>query len=106
VGHVDRLLEILAVVRPCRDRPFEALARLVRQRQAALSGVICVLLEWDAARCRLVNELQGLGVPTLVLLVTGAPPGPAVVAAPADLEAAGVHHLQVGHIAEGLAQLS
>jgi uncharacterized protein (DUF58 family) len=104
VGHVDRMLEILAAVRPCRDRPFDTLARLVLERQASLSGAICVLLGWDEPRRQLVEHLRALDVPTLVLIVTEpARPG---AATPGDAaEEAGVHRLEVGRVAEGLAAL-
>src|SRR2546430_6820801 len=32
LGHTDRMLEVLAGVRPCRDRPFHALHRAVLER--------------------------------------------------------------------------
>jgi hypothetical protein len=97
VGHVDRLLAILAAVRPCRDRPFAALARLVLERAPTVSGLICVLVDWDDARRDLVARVRGLGVPTLVLLVADAATAPD---APPD-----VHRLEPGRIAEGLARL-
>jgi uncharacterized repeat protein (TIGR01451 family) len=98
VGHVDRMLEVLAVVRPCRDRPFASLARLVLERHAALSGAVCVLLGWDASRRELVTRLRALGVPTLVLVV--ADPG-----TPGGGAEAGVHRLEVGRVGEGLTRL-
>jgi uncharacterized protein (DUF58 family) len=96
VGQIDRMLEILAAVRPCRDRPFTALRDLVLGRDATFSGAICVLLAWDAPRRDLVTRLRALGVPTLVLLVTDGP---------GDAEEPGVHRLEVGRVAEGLAGL-
>ena len=99
VGHVDRMLEILAAVRPCRDRPFAMLSRLVLSREAGMSGAVCVLVAWDDARRELVARIRGLGVPTLVLLVAEAG-DPA--AAAAEL---GVRRLEVGRVAEGLAGL-
>jgi uncharacterized protein (DUF58 family) len=102
VGHVDRMLEILAAVRPCRDRPFDTLARLVLERQGALSGAICVLLAWDEPRRQLVARLRGLDVPTLVLLVTERGHAGASVD---DVDAPGIHRLEVGRVAEGLAAL-
>jgi uncharacterized protein (DUF58 family) len=98
VGHVDRLLEILAAVGPCRHRPFAALSRLVLERGAAVSGAIFVFLAWDDERRQLVGRLRAVGVPALVLVVADTPgPGPA--------PEAGVHRLQVGRIAEGLSAL-
>ena len=99
VGHVDRMLEILAAVRPCRHNGFEILTRLVLQREAGLSGAIFVLLGWDDARRELVTRVRALGVPTLVLVVTEAG---------VTLDRTGaldMHHLEAGRIAEGLAEL-
>ena len=70
VGHVERLLEILAAVRPCRDRPFATLSRLVLEHQRQVSGAVCVLVAWDDARRELVERLRAAGVPTRVVLVT------------------------------------
>ena len=101
VGQLERMLEVLADVRPCVDRPFSSLHRLVAERHQALSGMICVLLAWDEPRRALVHHLRALGVPALTVLVTGA----AAVPAEEELEAAGVRHLTSGRIAEGLARL-
>jgi len=101
VGHLERMLEVLADVRPCVDRPFSTLHRLVTERHHALSGVICILVTWDDARRALIQHLRALDVPALVLLVTDG-----VTEAPdEDLQAAGVQRLVHGRIAEGLARL-
>jgi uncharacterized protein (DUF58 family) len=101
VGHLERMLQVLADVRPCVDRPFAALHRLVAERHHALSGVICVLLVWDELRRALVQHLRALGVPVLPLLVADA----GVEADDVDLQADGVRRLVRGRIAEGLARL-
>ena len=101
VGDLERTLEILADVRPCVDRPFAALHRLVTERHRSLSGVICVLVVWDDARRALVQHLRALGVPALTLLVTDTDDGPAAD----DLELEGVRRLVRGRVAEGLARL-
>ena len=97
VGHTDRLLEVLACVGPCRDKPFRALHRAVMERRALLSGCVCVLLAWDEARREFVRHLEALGTPTRVFVV--GEPG-ALDALPGD-----VHLLEVGRIGEGLARL-
>jgi uncharacterized protein (DUF58 family) len=99
VGHVDRMLEVLAEVQPCRAGTFEALHRLVIERHGALSGLVVVLIAWDAARRALVEHLRALGVPSLVLLVS------AEAARDAELDAAGVRRLAPGAVGEGLARL-
>ena len=97
VGHTDRLLEVLACVGPCRDKPFRALHRAVMERHASLSGCVCVLLAWDEARREFVRHLEALGTPTRVFVVGERG---ALDALPGD-----VHPLEVGRIGEGLARL-
>jgi uncharacterized protein (DUF58 family) len=101
VGQLERMLEVLADVRPCVDRPFAALHRLVVERHQSLSGVVCILLAWDDPRRALVQHLRALGLPALTLLITDG------TADPADEELAleGVRRLVRGRIAEGLARL-
>jgi hypothetical protein len=67
------LPEILAAVRPCRDRPFAALGQAALARRQALSGCICVLLGWDEPRRELVHQLRSHGVALRVIAVTGEP---------------------------------
>jgi uncharacterized protein (DUF58 family) len=97
----ERMLEILAGVRPCTTAAFPALHRLVLERHASLSGAVCVLLGWDAERRGLVEDLRARGLPTLTLVIGDRPPAPdAGDAAEGDL-----HFLAPGRIAEGLARL-
>lgn len=103
LGQLERMLEVLAEVRPCVDRPFSALHRLVADRHHALSGVICILVAWDDARRALLEHLRALDVPTLVLLVTD--DATTTEERAEELQAAGVHRLVRGRIAEGLARL-
>ena len=93
---VDTLVEILAGVLPCTDRPFADLAQTLLSRREALSGCILILLDCDAPRVDLVRRLQLAGVALRVLLVTA----DAAVQVPA-----GWHWLQPGRIQEGLARL-
>jgi uncharacterized protein (DUF58 family) len=69
LGGVERMLEVLAGVRPSGNGRFEELTAHVVRRAVNLSGAICVLLAWDAGRRELVRRLRGLGVPLRVLVV-------------------------------------
>jgi len=105
-GEADatRLLEILANVRPCTDRDFAALENEVLRQVGSIAGCVCVLLEWDAPRQRLVRQLQSLAIPVMVLLVLRPgqrPPEPGPVAA----ACATFRTLEAGRVAEGLASL-
>jgi uncharacterized protein (DUF58 family) len=97
VGHTDRLLEVLACVAPCRDKPFRALHRAVMERHAALSGCVCVLLAWDEPRQEFVRHLEALATPTRVFVVGER--------GTLDTLPGHVHPLEVGRIGEGLARL-
>jgi uncharacterized protein (DUF58 family) len=88
------LLEILAGVQPCRDRPFSSLARAVLARRQALSGCICVLLGWDDERQTFARAVRTSGVPLRVIAVSDAPvddPPPWLLV------------IEPGRVAEGLA---
>jgi uncharacterized protein (DUF58 family) len=101
LAHLDQMLEILAGVRPCRDQDFATLSRLVVTRAGMLSGCLVVLLGWDAARQALLRDLDGLGIPTLALVV-GDAGEPTPVAAGRVTR---VVRVEVGRVAEGLAGL-
>ncbi len=97
LAHTEQLLEVLACVGPCRDKPFRSLHHAVIDRLDLLSGCVCILLGWDDARQELIRHLEALGTPTRVFVVGQA----------ADLDRlpGHVHRLEVGRIAEGLACL-
>jgi uncharacterized protein (DUF58 family) len=97
LAHTEQLLEVLACVGPCRDKPFRSLHHAVIDRLALLSGCVCVLLGWDDARRELIRHLEALGTPTRVFVVGQG--------ATLDRLPGNVHRLEVGRIAEGLACL-
>lgn len=105
VAHAEQMLEILAAVQLCQNKPFSSLHELVVRHSSALSGCICVLLHWDEPRQQLVRQLQQLGLPVTVLVVlsTDAPgePDPG----PMKTDPASFHILRVGQVAEGLQRI-
>ncbi len=104
VGHLEQLLEILASVQPCRDREFNSLLQLVTQHAGDLSGCLCVFVEWDEARREFVRHLRELGVPLMVLVVTEAG-APKLAPGPMAAEPERFRQLEVGKVAEELANL-
>lgn len=66
----ENLLEVLACVPACRDRPFTVLGDLVRRHLHELSALTCVFLDWDTQRQELAGTLRGAGIPLHVLVVT------------------------------------
>lgn len=105
VGHVDRLLEVLAGVALCADKEFKALETLVLRHGSRISGCVCVLLAWDEPRQRLVRVLQALGVPLRVCVVTDAHATGPFDPGPLRDHPENFHHLPVGKIQEALARL-
>lgn len=71
LGNTERLLALLASVVPCQDKAFDSLLPVVQERLSMLSGCICIFLDWDGDRKKLVEQLQSARIPTLVLVVSG-----------------------------------
>ncbi len=105
VAHTDRMLEILASVRPCTDKQFNTLPPIVFERSSLLSGCVCVLLSWNDDRQQFIANLMELGVPTLVLVVAAAGDPPALDPGPMRGKPEHFRRLEVGKIEEGLATL-
>jgi uncharacterized protein (DUF58 family) len=96
VDHTGKLLETLACVDPCIDKPLSSLFPLIREQAALLSGCICILLAWDDARRELVRILSEHSIPVKILVITDEEPpehdGP-------------VHFIHAGNPQKGLARL-
>ncbi len=80
VGRVEGMLELLASVGPCVDKPFSLLSDRVTRSAPGMSGCILVLTAWDDERKKLTGDLKSMGVPLRVIVVGGedsvADPGP------------------------------
>ncbi len=105
IAHGEQLLEILASVRPARERSFETLERLVLTHISKVSGCIFVLLDWDEPRRAFVRKVQALGVPLLVLVVTEGDAAKIASLAVAGGRPDRFAILECGKIEQGLAQL-
>jgi len=70
LASTSNIMEILASVTPTTDKKFESLAESVLERLPILSGVICVLLDWDEPRQKFILHLVANCVPVKVVLVT------------------------------------
>ena len=105
LAHADQMLEILASVKNCADKPFSVLENLVLNHVTAVSGCICVFQKWDGPRKKIVGKLKALGLPLLVLIVV--PAGGGFSGAGGDFTDAegSVHVLEIGKIEATLARL-
>lgn len=120
LGYTEKILEILAMVRPCRDRPFESLSSLVMERSAhktiLLSGCICIFLDWDQSRAGLVRHLDAAGIPVLAMVVsddasataneTPSPEATPETLGPAMSDTVSIHRLRAGFLAADLAEIA
>lgn len=103
-GPVERLLEVLAGVQPCQDKPFSVLQSQVLARHHSISGCICLFLSWDRERQECIEQLIVLGIPVVVCVITD--PAHSNLPAYRQEEApVWLHLLETGRIAEGLAGL-
>jgi uncharacterized protein (DUF58 family) len=105
VGQAEQALEILASVRPCREKPFEALNDLVLRHASGVCGCICVFVDWDEPRRVLTHKLRAIGLPLLVLVVANATRAGELRSEPADEQPDNFHILEIGKIAGGLQAL-
>jgi uncharacterized protein (DUF58 family) len=105
LAHADQMLEILAGVKACPDKPFSTLEHLVLTHISSVSGCVCVFVAWDDERRDLVKKIKSLGLPVMVLVVVE--PGQAgMFDAKTIGEAAGSFYpLELGRIEQDLAAL-
>lgn len=100
VSQTEKLLEVLACVSVCRDKPFDSLLPLVKAHLSSLSACICILLDWDEPRRQLITFLQQSGVDLSVFIVSP------VQLSPDDLQHFNnLHQLRPDRLAEDLAAL-
>lgn len=105
LAHSAQMLEILAAVETCPNKPFESLDHLVLQHAASVSGCICIFIAWNDERRELLRKLQGLEIPTKIFLISEAG-APRIDSAELKLSRDdSFHQLDVGAIKEGLARL-
>jgi uncharacterized protein (DUF58 family) len=104
LAHTEQILEVLAAVELCADKPFGALETLVLQHITGVSGCLCVFLAWDEERQNLVQMLRAFGLPLLVLVIAR-PGGPVLDPGPLRADPGAFHVLELGKIGEGLQKL-
>ena len=105
MGQTDRILEVLADVRPCDDKPFETIFPTVISRAEFCSGCICIFVTWDAQRQKLVQLLRHLNIPVFVLVILE--PNDSTILDPGPMSdvSENFHVLRAGEIEMGLEQI-
>ena len=105
VAHADQMLEILASVQPCDNKPFASLEQLVLDHVNNVSGCVVVLVAWDEKRKNFVKKLKALNLPVMVLVVVEPGRGKSFDAQMIGEAAGNFHTLELGRIESGLAEL-
>ncbi len=73
LGFLDDVLDVLACLEPCRTPPFDLLGARLAERLAGLSGLVAVLLDWDAPRRAFLDRLASAGVDVRAVIVRDGP---------------------------------
>ena len=69
LGSADQMLEALAGVQESPHRQIDRLRDAIVRHADELTACVCVFLAWDEARRELIERLNRLGLPLLVLVV-------------------------------------
>lgn len=104
-GQTEHLLEILACVRPCMDKPFSTLHHLAVSRRPSMSGCVCVFLSWDKSRRDFIEHLNRIGVSTMVVVIADPLYSNIQIAEDREKRPSWLHIMECGKIEEGLAAL-
>ncbi len=105
LGHTDKILEVLADVQPCDHKTFDAIFPTVMSRAEFCSGCICIFVNWDEQRQKLVQLLRHLDVPVFVLVVLASDDTATPDPGPMNDVADNFHVLRAGEIERGLSQI-
>jgi uncharacterized protein (DUF58 family) len=69
LAHLENVLDILACVEPCYDPAFEKVEPVLLDSLESITTTIVILLDWDAARKRLVQAILDRGTGVKVVLI-------------------------------------
>lgn len=66
---IEAVLEILADVPPCRENPFDQMTAALATELPQISAIVCVFLNWDESRQRLVRAALDNGCQVKVVVI-------------------------------------
>lgn len=69
IDHLPHIQEVLASVQPRPRDEFALLHRAVMDHVGQSSSLVCVLLHWDEARRRLLEQIMARDIPVAVFLI-------------------------------------
>ena len=68
-AHFDSLLEILSCLEPTANNPFAVVNPTLTEELNSISTAICILLDWDETRERLIQTIQEAGCDLKVIFI-------------------------------------
>ena len=66
---IGTVLEILASVPACRENPFERITAALSNELPHISSIVCIFLDWDDSRRRLVEAARDHGCIVKVVII-------------------------------------
>lgn len=66
---IDAVLEILADVPACKESPFDQMTAALSTEFPQISAIVCIFLDWDDSRQRLVQAALDNGCRVKVVLI-------------------------------------
>ncbi len=103
ISSVNSMLEILAAVQTCTDKPFETLAPVLFQHIHLFSSCICILLGWDDRRRTLIRDLREMNIPLWAIIIVDEDRSTQIDPGPMRDQPDNFLVLEVGRIEEGMA---
>ena len=85
LAYLDTILDVLACLEPCRDRPFSTIGPLLFDKLAQTTTVVAVLQDWDEPRETFLRQVQAQGTAVRAIVVHAGPTTKPLQEAGADL---------------------
>lgn len=73
LAYLDQILDILAVMDVCREKPYSKTTPMLMDQVRSISTVVALLLDWDEDRKKFLLEMKDMGVQTRTYLVNNDP---------------------------------
>lgn len=70
LAYLDDILDILACLKTHPAEPFDELAPVLKEEMPRISGAVFILVVWNEARKRLLNDIASAGIGVRPVLVT------------------------------------
>ncbi|HLQ45661.1 MAG TPA: DUF58 domain-containing protein [Planctomycetaceae bacterium] len=98
---IETVLEILASVPACRENPFDRMTAALSSELPNISSVVCIFVDWDESRQRLVQAALDNGCRVKVVVIHAGKPA-AVLFSLSDVE---LIHLTPKQVEAGIGEL-